>query len=1046
MKSGRLARALAPALLGLVVLGSAGCRPSPGIDTYEALRAAFAVPPAEFRSAPLWVWNDRMTEAVIDEQLEDFREKGIGGVFIHPRPGLITPYLSEEWLALCRHAVETGKSLGMKVWIYDENSYPSGFAGGHVPAAMPDAVLTGLRMRVFDTLPESFDTPPLLVLRRTLTGFEDVTGRAVLSSGVASRFYVFDLVKQAPSPWYGGFTYVDLMRRDVTGKFLEVTLDAYKKAFGEEFGRTVPGVFQDEAEVAPPAGRGQVNYTPALFEAFEARWDYDLRLHLPSLFEDVGDWRRVRHNYYATILDLFIEGWAKPYYESCERNGLSFTGHYWEHAWPVPRVSPDNLAMAAYAHVPGIDVLMNEWGDGPGAQFGNARAVREIRSAANQGGRRRTLSETYGAGGWDLTFLDQKRIGDWEFALGVNLLNQHLSYVTIKGARKRDHPQSFSYHEPWWRHYRFLADYFARLSLALSSGEQRNRVLVLEPTTSGWMHYAPGGTNGRLDEIGNDFQRFIHLLEAEGIEYDLASEKTLEELGSVRRGRLRVGRREYEVLVFPPGLENLNSRTVELVQDYLFQKGRIVSWVSPPDFKDGRADGSIRVLAGGYSDRWMNSSPGSGFDKIRDVISPRIVFTKPKTHPLLFHQRRELRDAQLVFLANADPERASPGEFLIEGGAVEEWDAFTGRVSPYPFERSAEGLRVGYSLPPGGSRLLCVLPTPSEPVPEPSVVSEVISPEGGMRIERDSPNVLTLDYCDLTLDNQTFADRYFYEAQLETFRRHGLDRNPWDSAVQYRTNILDKDSFPPDSGFEAAFRFRAGAGEYLATLRAVVERPDLFSVSVNGHPVPPAPGEWWLDRAFGVYPVGRFVGEGWNTVTVRSRPFTIHSELEPVYLLGNFRLKQAAAGFELAAPEPLNDDPWSSQGMPFYADAVSYRRTFTVSGADRASARFAVRLGAWRGSVAEILVNDVSVGRIAFPPDELEVTDALREGPNEVTVRIFGTLKNTLGPHHNRPPLGRAWPAAFQRGAEGGRPPGADYDFVAYGLFGEYALVRIARK
>ena len=60
------------------------------------------------------------------------------------------------------------------------------------------------------------------------------------------------------------------------------------------------------------------------------------------------------------------------------------------------------------------------------------------------------MSETYGAGGWDLTFADQKRIGDWEYALGVNFLNQHLSYATIMGARKRDHPLSFSDHEPWW--------------------------------------------------------------------------------------------------------------------------------------------------------------------------------------------------------------------------------------------------------------------------------------------------------------------------------------------------------------------------------------------------------------------------------------------------------------------------------------------------------------------------------------------------------------------------------------------------------------------
>ena len=41
----------------------------------------------------------------------------------------------------------------------------------------------------------------------------------------------------------------------------------------------------------------------------------------------------------------------------------------------------------------------------PQAQFGNVRAVKELRSAANQTGSVRTLSETYGGGGWDLSLI-----------------------------------------------------------------------------------------------------------------------------------------------------------------------------------------------------------------------------------------------------------------------------------------------------------------------------------------------------------------------------------------------------------------------------------------------------------------------------------------------------------------------------------------------------------------------------------------------------------------------------------------------------------------
>jgi len=93
---------------------------------------------------------------------------------------------------------------------------------------------------------------------------------------------------------------------------------------------------------------------------------------LPSLLEEVGDFKRVRHDFYLTCLELFIENWARPYYDYCLQNNLWLTGHYWEHDWPVPRINPDNMALGAYAHMPGIDILMNDWSLDVHAQFGNA--------------------------------------------------------------------------------------------------------------------------------------------------------------------------------------------------------------------------------------------------------------------------------------------------------------------------------------------------------------------------------------------------------------------------------------------------------------------------------------------------------------------------------------------------------------------------------------------------------------------------------------------------------------------------------------------------
>ncbi len=460
----------------------------PDTNTISELKALFNDPPNQYRSAPLWVWNDKVSEAQIDQQLADFKAGGMGGVFIHPRPGLITSYLSDDWFSLCNYTVKKGKELGMDVWLYDENSYPSGFAGGHVPAEMPESYNQGqgLDLQQVDKVPEDRNNI-YLALKKVDTKFIDITNKLDDEIDKTGDYYIYEKQFFKNQAWHGGFSYVDLLYDGVTEKFIELTMTGYEKAIGNEFGKTVPGIFTDEPNIASPGG---IRWTPSLFKDFEKRWGYDLKTNLPSLSFEIGDWKRIRHNYYATLLELFIERWSKPWYNYTEKNSLNWTGHYWEHGWPNSGHGGDNMAMYAWHQMPAIDILMNQYSEDVNAQFGNVRTVKELSSVANQMGKTRTLSETYGAGGWDLRFEDMKRIGDWEYVLGVNFLNQHLSYMTLEGARKRDHPQSFSYHEPWWEDYKVQGDYFARLSLALTSGKQINNVLVIESTSTAWMYFS----------------------------------------------------------------------------------------------------------------------------------------------------------------------------------------------------------------------------------------------------------------------------------------------------------------------------------------------------------------------------------------------------------------------------------------------------------------------------------------------------------------------------------------------------------------------------
>lgn len=70
------------------------------------VRALFADPPREYSSGPLWVWNDMLTESQIVDTMQDLAAQKVRQVFVHPRPGLMTPYLSSDWFRLWKVALK----------------------------------------------------------------------------------------------------------------------------------------------------------------------------------------------------------------------------------------------------------------------------------------------------------------------------------------------------------------------------------------------------------------------------------------------------------------------------------------------------------------------------------------------------------------------------------------------------------------------------------------------------------------------------------------------------------------------------------------------------------------------------------------------------------------------------------------------------------------------------------------------------------------------------------------------------------------------------
>ncbi len=1045
------------------------------IDEFEQLKGWFKDPPAINRTAPLWVWNDLIAEEQIDFQLLELKNHGFGGAFVHPRPGLVTEYLSEEWFQKWGYALQTAKSLGMKLYIYDENSYPSGFAGGHVPSQLPDCLSTSATYKIkslSDLKREGASDKDWTVDVKFLKAYachveeesQEVTGLThdltyvpmEQWSEFGSRFMILEFQEPQTMAWLGDFANVDVLRPEVTKAFLDSTYEAYYKRFGQDFGKDLPAIFTDEPAITGSriynmGKKDNIPFSYWLAAQFQERFGYSLLEHLPAIFKNIQcRWfvkkpEKVRYDYFSLIRELWTRNAIEPISRWCHEHGIAWTGHYLENFWPLATsmaVSPAMMANYEYHQWPAIDMLLsNILRNAPTDLL--LVTILEINSVANQLGKERTLCETYGAGGWDSTLEDYKRIGDWLLVHGINFINQHLTYGTVAGARKRDHPQSFDWREPWWDDYTELNEYVARASTILTQGKAARRILVLHPTTTGYM-VAPEEEDADLmwgkPPVSPDMQSYLQLLQYltdQQWDFDLGDEYILERHASVREGRMAVANQTYDVILVSGDMKNLRSSTVKLMDKYFSAGGTAVSLGIPGPYIDGElAEEKYVELLNNSGWKTAKDLPEVN-DLLKRHITPHIRSSVPFPTGLA-HMRRELESGKTVyFFVNH-----SLGEFNsmleLKGGHAEKWNLWTGAQEAVKYSGAQDSIEIPVSLKRNESLLLLV---DQWELPHAEISGEMESLEeqfaelkfSDFSVSREDMNVLTMDYCDLEVDGKTYRDINTIEAGKLLFQLRGFKSNPWDNAVQFKRRLLDRNHFGANSGFSVSYNFKAGEDLGEGPLQLIVERAEFYSLKVNGQPVQWSEGIHWLDHHNGVADIRSYVKKGRNTITITAGDFNIFLEVEAAYLRGDFSVDTVKGEWTLGAARVPTLGTWIGQGHPFYPGAFLYTYQLDISGS---TGRVTAELPQYEATACTLHVNGKRVRLLDIDGrKEVELTSYLQQGINQVTFRLCGSLKNLLGPHHD-PDLPRrtAWPQMWRKAPKFGQPAAESYDLIGYGL------------
>ncbi len=599
-------------------------------------------------------------EAKRTRYFSDLQALGLGGVVANVA---FKDYMrsEESWQDLVA-GVEACAKLGMAVWLYDEDGYPSGAAGGLVLKDNPAFEASEL---AFDpSQPEPFVVRPA---------------------------YEFT---HASNNYYAARRYVNLLDGRATRSFIAHTHEAYWKRLKPHFGKTIQATFTDEPSLIavnlgqiPEEARKRVRVAdppdPAvrplpcvpwgydLPQQYKKRYGEDLLARRRSLFEgDSAEDRRVRSQFWALVADLVAERYFAPIQAWCSRHRVASSGHIlWEEAvMHHPALDGNHLKALSRMDIPGLDMLSSD----PETVFhGGWLAAALPASASMLTGGRRVMTEVSdfsqtqgGQGPADLAAMEATAA--WQAAWGVTDFTLYY--------RVADRPAEAT---------RAYGDFVGRLNALLKPARLAPRVLLYYPVCDLWAEYRPVAEPLRLESqsprarsIVGSFNRLGQALLRSQVPFALVDHEFLAK-GRVRSdSTLAIKDQRFEAIVLPQDVE-LPADAARVVERFRGRGDKVIA-------DTGKLDGSA----------------------LCEALRPALRLTPACDRIVLGRFLRDGREILLLVNVGRHPYAGT----LTTGGAATQWLALDPAAgSTAAIEADASGL-LRLSLAPRQAMVLVTRP------------------------------------------------------------------------------------------------------------------------------------------------------------------------------------------------------------------------------------------------------------------------------------------------------------------------------------------------
>ena len=973
----------------------------------------FRNPGSEYRCTPFWAWNCGLDDGLLLREIGVMKQMGMGGFHMHTRSGMSVPYLSDAFMDKIRLCVEEARKQGMLAWLYDEDRWPSGFAGGFVTEKEEN------RQRFLLLTPAAPADGRLLAryavrldARGCLAGYTRLPEGEDPAPGAALWYAVEKTT--VPSPWFHFRGYVDTMNPAAIRDFIHITHDRYLEVLGSDLGTVCPAIFTDEPQMPRRTVLSHsadlqdvlLPWTGDLEETYRAAWGESLLDRLPEVvWEQPEGVSPVRWRYFDHTTERFVSAFCDQIGAWCRAHGILMTGHMMAEQTLESQAGSIGEAMRAYRAftLPGVDQLCD------GREF---TTVKQAASAAHQQGCPGVTSELYGVTNWDFDFKGHKLQGDWQAALGVTVRVPHLYWCSMHGESKRDYPASIGHQSSWWREYPYIEDHFARVNTLLTRGKPLIRVGVIHPVESFWLHFGPEDlTRQARDELDRRFSELTGWLLRDTLDFDYICESTLPSL--FRPGdTFNVGEMAYGAVIVP-ACETLRRTTLDALRAFRERGGRVIFLGSAPRYVD--------ALPSGDAERFSESCERLPWDRVRlnESLLPlrevRIRTGRGRPAENLLCALRQDGGCRTAFIVHAEPARhGAPDDeetysISFPGcWSVEEWDTRTGEIRPFPAEYGENETVLAWRCFGQDSLLLRL--SPAEHAAGRAAarsaalggtygihMSEELDERSGARTERLLPppdeilrgedNVLVLDIAEWHTDSDPWEPaEEMLRIGLAAKKKLGISTASASGAQPW---ILPPET--ADHTLSLRITFRAETA--LPAARLALEDADLCSVLFNGKPLSLDKAEgFFTDESIPCFPTGP-VPAGLNTVEI-TRPLSAVSCTENLFLLGDFGVRVSGAETAVVpAPRTLAYGDWTVQGLPFYSGPLTYRWRL------RGGERLRLRLGLFSSPCVTAQLDGKRVGNLSLSPSEADL-GFLDEGGHTLDITLYPSRVNSFGTLH----------------------------------------------